>query len=144
MRKLAALVVGIAALALVTVAAGRVAPKKFTAHLNAAQEVPKQAVPAMAGTGTFTASILGSNISWKLTFSHLSGRVLAAHIHIGKVGVAGPITLPLCGPCKSGAHGTKGLTPPQLSAIGKGNTYVNVHTKNNPAGEIRGQLKPAM
>ena len=144
MRKLVVLAVGVAALGLATTAGSRVTPDHFTAHMNAAQEVPKQAVPAMAGTGTFTSSILGRDMSWRLTFSHLSGPALAAHIHVGKVGAAGAIIVPLCAPCKSGVHKTLALTPPQLSAIGKGNTYVNVHTKKNPAGEIRGQLKPAM
>ena len=53
--------------------------------------------------------------------------------------------IPLCGPCRSGAHGVfsgaLGGRSVLLAAILHGRTYVNVHTKKNPNGEIRGQVK---
>jgi hypothetical protein len=33
------------------------------------------------------------------------------------------------------------LTAAQLTALKVGSLYVNVHTVNNPAGEIRGQIE---
>ena len=47
----------------------------------------------------------------------------------------------LCGPCKSGKRGTATITHAQLRTIEAGRAYVNVHTKKNAAGEIRGQIK---
>jgi len=41
------------------------------------------------------------------------------------------------------AEGTFTPTPELLAAIETGNAYVNVHTAQLPAGEIRGQLRAA-
>jgi len=54
--------------------------------------------------------------------------------------VAGPVTLALCGPCRSGAAGRATVTGAALNALESGSAYVNVHTPRNPAGEIRGQV----
>jgi hypothetical protein len=116
---------------------------KLNATLNAAQEVPKQEVAVPNATGSFTGTLVESGdkytIKWKLTFKKLSGAAGAAHIHLGKKGKAGDVLVPLCGPCKSGAHGTAKVTKAVARAIKSGRTYVNIHTAKNPAGEIRGQ-----
>jgi hypothetical protein len=143
MKKLA-LVVGVAAFFVSSVAVGHVAAEKVTAHLNAGQEVPKPVGTRIGASGTFTGTLNNGTLTWRLTFSHLSGPATAAHIHLGKKGVAGAVTLALCGPCKSGAHGSHVMTPPQLGALSRGGTYVNVHTAKNPGGEIRGQIKVVM
>jgi CHRD domain len=93
-----------------------------------------------SATGVFLATLKGSSLSWRLTFSHLTGRAAAAHIHIGRIGVAGPVAVPLCGPCASGAHGSVRLTAKTRAEVLAGHTYVNVHTARNAAGEIRGQI----
>jgi mono/diheme cytochrome c family protein len=119
---------------------------KLKAPLTSRQEVPRPK-GAAAGSGQLTgaltvASATKTTLVWRLTFSRLTGPALAAHIHLGAGGKAGPIVVPLCGPCASGAHGTyiKRLPAAVLSAIVSGKTYVNVHTKLNPGGEIRGQV----
>jgi predicted lipoprotein with Yx(FWY)xxD motif len=81
-----------------------------------------------------------TTLAWTLSFGKLSGKAVAAHIHIGKPGAAGPIAVPLCGPCASGARGQVTLTAAQAAAIRAGGAYVNVHTQKNPSGEIRGQV----
>src|SRR5262245_34438914 len=121
---------------------------KVSARLKARTEVPRPTgVPATAaGAFTGTATELANNkarITWKLTFSHLSGRAIAAHIHLGKPGKAGPVALALCGPCRSGQKGTGLLTHAQFGRLEAGGAYVNVHTTKNPGGEIRGQIKAA-
>src|SRR6184192_3261093 len=79
----------------------RIGTRKGSAKLTAAREVPKpKGVPA-AAKGTFTGTLKGKKLTFKLTFAHLSGKALAAHIHKGKAGTAGPVIVPLCGPCKS-------------------------------------------
>jgi hypothetical protein len=55
-------------------------------------------------------------------------------------GQAGPVVVPLCGPCESPASGTANATAAVLDALQDGGTYVNVHTATNGPGEIRGQL----
>jgi Cu/Zn superoxide dismutase len=121
---------------------GIVASVKTT--LRAAQERPKPKGKLAKAKGTFTATVTRTGtsgvITWRLTFSKLSGRAVAAHIHTGARGKAGPVIVPLCAPCRSGARGRTTVSESVLNALGTGATYVNVHTPKNPAGEIRGQL----
>jgi hypothetical protein len=99
------------------------------------------AVSAGTITGGLTsATLTGTKLTWKLTFSHLSGSAVAAHIHSGAMRKAGPVIVPLCGPCKSGASGSAKVSAAVAKALQSGGTYVNVHTSKNPNGEIRGQL----
>ena len=116
------------------------------------------------GTGVFTASVNSSSLTYNLTFSNLSSPAIAAHIHFGQRGVNGSIIVFLCGgggkpACPSGggtvtgtvtaadvlgvpAQGvTAGSFADLLRILRSGDAYVNVHTTNHPAGEIRGQLR---
>jgi hypothetical protein len=119
---------------------------KLTANLKARFEVPRpQGVPVGA-TGQFTGTAVEQSsdrarVTWRLSFSNLSGRAQAAHIHAGRIGRAGGVMAALCGPCRNGQRGTTMISHAQLRAIRAGRTYVNVHTRRNAAGEIRGQVK---
>jgi Cu/Zn superoxide dismutase len=117
----------------------------ITTSLNARQERPRPTGKVGRATGTFTATVTKSGttgrLAWRLRFSGLTGRALAAHIHIGQRGRAGPVAVPLCGPCRNGARGTANVTAAGLAALERGRAYVNVHTKKNAAGEIRGQIR---
>jgi CHRD domain len=112
--------------------------------MRASQERPKPKGKVRRARGTFTATVTkaGSSavVAWRLTFSRLTGKAIAAHIHSGRRGVAGPVIVPLCNPCKSGASGRATVDASVLSALESGRAYVNVHTRKNPGGEIRGQL----
>jgi len=113
---------------------------RFSASLDRRQEVPSpKGVPVLA-SGRFTATVSGSKLTWKLTFKHLTGKATAAHIHLAKKGKAGPVAIPLCGPCTSSMSRTVAVTSAQMNAMKKGDAYVNVHTVKNPAGEVRGQI----
>lgn len=118
-----------------------------TTRLNARQEVPRPKGRANRARGTFTATVtkLGTSgtLSWRLRFSKLTGRAVAAHVHVARRGRAGPVAVPLCGPCRSGARGNATLEASTVAALEAGRAYVNVHTARNPAGEIRGQLPAA-
>ena len=116
----------------------------YAASLGAGAEVPKpRGVPAGAG-GTFTLTLTDTagkhTATWKLTFHNLSGKAAAAHIHKGRPGKAGPVIVPLCGPCRSGLTGSAKISEAVVVAIENGVAYVNVHTAKNAAGEIRGQV----
>lgn len=115
-----------------------------TTSLNSRQEVPKTKGSVRGAKGTFTATVTKSGttgrIAWRLSFSGLTGQAMAAHIHTGKRGKAGPVVLALCGPCRSGVRRSAQLTVSVLSALEAGRAYVNVHTARNPAGEVRGQI----
>ena len=112
--------------------------------LLANQERPRPKGKVARARGTFTATVTRSGttgvVAWKLTFGKLTGKAVAAHIHSGLRGKAGPVIVPLCAPCKSGRTGRATVSEAVLGALEAGRAYVNVHTKRNPAGEIRGQV----
>jgi hypothetical protein len=150
LKKFAPLVaLGVAALVVSGVATGATHARSktkmtFTAVLNIGQEKPVPKGAKSGAAGKFTATVNGTSITWKLTFSHLTGPVTAAHIHTGKKGVSGPVIVPLCGPCTSPASGTGTLTSAQLAQMKAGTTSANVHPAKNAGGEIRGQIKRSM
>ena len=113
---------------------------RFRASLNRGAEVPNPKSVSVLASGTFTATLSGSKLSWKLTFKRLTGNATAAHIHLGKKGKAGAVIVPLCGPCKSGVTGAAVVSKSIVNEMKAGDAYVNVHTIKNPAGEIRGQI----
>ena len=142
MSKLTTLLVAGAVYALVLAALSLAASRStvWTATLNSRQEVPKQVVKDTAAHGSFTGTLRGSKLKWKLTFAKLTGRAMQAHIHKGAKGKAGPIVVTLCVPCKNGQTGTARISAALLRAFNKHLLYVNIHTAKNPNGEIRGQL----
>jgi hypothetical protein len=129
---------------------------EFEAQMSGADEVP--AVNTLA-TGSATISIQGAQIVYQVDVQNIED-VLFSHIHIAPEGENGPVRLNLCGTddtpgCStigtgtlvSDSNGVTFGTPPitfdsLVSAIRAGNAYVNVHTTDNPGGEIRGQLVP--
>ncbi len=145
-KALVALIVATLGLAGLALASSQGETYKLTAKLKAGSEVPKPTGVPAAATGLFTGKTVElandkAKLTWKLTFSHLSGKAVAAHIHAGKPGKAGGVLVPLCGPCKSGQSGKAVITHAQEKKIEAGATYVNIHTAKNAAGEIRGQVK---
>ena len=84
----------------------------FQANLVGFQEVP--AVSSVA-QGQFRAVIVtDTQINFELTYHGLEGNITQAHIHFGKRGVAGGITLWLCGTATNpGPSGTQ--TCPQTA-----------------------------
>jgi CHRD domain len=115
-----------------------------TTRLTSRQEVPKPKGNVRGARATFTATVTTSGttgkMAWRLSFSKLTGRAVAAHIHTAQRGEAGPVAVALCGPCRNGMRRSSQLSPSVLAALQAGRAYVNVHTPRNPAGEVRGQI----
>lgn len=116
---------------------------KLSSAMNIGQETTRVKGAKAGAAGRFTATLNGTTLKWTLTFKNLSGAATAAHIHTAPRGVAGPVTVPLCGPCTSPASGTTVLTAAQVKDLLARKDYANVHTAKNPAGEIRGQITKA-
>jgi CHRD domain len=144
------LVTAAAATALALVGLALAAPQEDTYRLSATLkvrfEVPKPTGVRAGAAGRFTGTAVElendrARVTWRLTFSRLSGRAVAAHIHSGRPGKAGGVLAPLCGPCRFGQRGTATITHAQLRVLRSGRAYVNVHTPRNQAGEIRGQIR---
>lgn len=128
----------------------------FTAQLSAANEknndgTPKNTNSTATGSATFT--VHGNLVDFLVTANGLSGPATLSHIHVGSAtqngGVIWGFTI---NNVASGTitSGTIDLTQPpfiatvsadsMLTLWNSGNAYVNVHTSNNPAGEMRGQV----
>jgi Cu/Zn superoxide dismutase len=78
--------------------------------------------------------------------NQLSSTFQGAHIHNGAVGNNGPVVFDFTSRWTgSGAffYVTDTFTNDLAAIIQSGNAYVNVHTANNPGGEVRGQLVKA-
>jgi hypothetical protein len=116
------------------------ATTKFHAALSPSAEVPPT---KSTGTGEATASLdtATHELTYDITFSGLEGDATAAHIHgPAEAGKNAGVALPLGSAPKSPIKGTVKLTPEQEQALSSGMYYVNIHTKDNPGGAIRGQL----
>jgi glucose/arabinose dehydrogenase/plastocyanin len=124
---------------------GQIASVLWQSTLLGATERPASVQTSAAGTGQFL--LVGTRLHMNATYSGLSSLAGAAHIH-------GPAGLSLAAPVlvdlqtlNAGGFGTAGafagsveLTPDQLGHLVDGRTYLNIHTSQRPAGEIRGQI----
>ena len=129
----------------------------FTVELSGNEEVPPLQTDAK-GSAELTAPHF-DNIGYSVNVSNID-KVTMAHIHSGKIGENGPIvvtlfktetpsTEPINGNLVSGNITNANLEGPMAGktlidltkSMELGETYVNVHTEENPNGEIRGQIK---
>ena len=156
---------------LLQASAAHATPITFTGNLSGANEVPAVVSPG-TGLATIILDPTAQTIQISATFSGLTSNDVAAHIHccapLGtNAGVATTVPafpgFPLG--VTSGSYSSvvfdltqstiynpafvtlQGGTIPLAEAaliagIQNGQTYLNIHTVNNPGGEIRGQLEP--
>ncbi|MCP3384522.1 CHRD domain-containing protein [Bradyrhizobium sp. CCGUVB4N] len=120
--------------------AGPASAEKLKATLDGKSEVPAN---ASAGTGTadIDYDAATKKLSWKVTYSGLSGPATAAHFHgPAEAGKNAGVMVPIPGIATSPAEGSATLTDAQASDLQAGKLYVNIHTAANPGGEIRGQV----
>ena len=113
----------------------------YAVTMNGANEKPTAVTTS--GTGAAKITIYGRELKYEVSWSNLSGSATAGHIH-GRADASGT-AIPIV--TFSGVTGASGSTTgivqasvATLEAIVDGMAYVNVHTPNNPNGEIRGQL----
>lgn len=162
----AALAASAAALAAILLAssAAHAAPLTLRTDLSGDQEVPTVETPAN-GTALLRVDRLLRDIRFDVRVRGAVG-VTQAHIHCGPAGVNGPVVAFLFGPADPPVDVTGRLAVGTItnddimptegepcgmvvnniaslySAMLSGNAYVNVHTVDNPGGEVRGQIFP--
>lgn len=159
--------------ALAASSAGNAVAQEFKARLNGFFEIGalnnNTGAILTNGTGKLTLDVDPNSAAYKLTYSGLGSNVTQAHLHFGKVHVAGGIYAFLCTNLGNGPAGTPAcpptggtvtgtITPASilavpgqnitagdfnalLAAVGSNTTYANIHTVKFPAGEIRGQVQ---
>jgi hypothetical protein len=112
----------------------------FNVALTGAAEVPPNDSP---GNGTLEATFDTETmvLTWTIEYSGLTGEATAAHFH-GPAAAdanAGPV-IPIEGGLASPITGNATLDEAQAADLQAGIWYFNIHTAQNPDGELRGQL----
>jgi hypothetical protein len=128
----------------------------YVAILQSGSEVPPNA-EGSRGIAMFHINGDGQSMDYSVYFWNIVDPQMG-HIHLGGVGVNGPVVVPLfnstsivgnySGTIASGTVTAKDLTGPLqgktmddlFTAMKNGGAYVNFHTKKIPAGETRGQV----
>jgi hypothetical protein len=105
----------------------------------------KSQVPPNTSAGTGTADLdydaATKKLSWKITYSGLSGPVTAAHFHgPAAAGANAGVKVAIPNATSSPVEGSATLTDEQAADLTGGKYYINIHTAANPGGEIRGQV----
>jgi hypothetical protein len=120
--------------------AGPAFADKMKATLDGASEVPPTTT-AGKGTADIDYDPASKKLSWKVTYTGLSGPATAAHFHgPAEAGKNAGVKVPIPNATASPAEGSATLTDEQAADLMAGKYYVNVHTAANPGGEIRGQV----
>lgn len=117
----------------------------FSARFSGAQEVPMVSTEA-TGVGGFFLNANRDSLCITISVVGLSGDITGAHIHEGLPGENGDVLLNFTDNIEgnrivasiTGAD----LTGELIARMYKGELYFNIHTEDNPAGEIRGQIVP--
>jgi hypothetical protein len=115
------------------------AEKTYTVSMSGKAETPK-GDPNGRGTARIKIEASRGELCFALSWTAI-GTPVAAHIHKGRKGVAGPVVIPLFG----GTPKHKGCVKASKTLLSKINRnpagyYVNVHTQAFPAGAVRAQL----
>ena len=120
--------------------AGPAFAEKMKATLDGKAEVPPN-TSAGKGTADIDYDAATKKLSWKVTYSGLSGPATAAHFHgPAEAGKNAGVKVPIPNATSSPAEGSATLTDDQIADLTAGKYYINVHTAANPGGEIRGQV----
>lgn len=114
----------------------------FKATLNGTSEVPPNQTK---GTGEITATYDPATrmLTWKGNYSGLTGPVTAAHFHgPAEPGQNAGVLIPVPA-TTSPFEGSAPLDDAKAADLTAGKLYLNIHTREHPQGEIRGQVERA-
>jgi hypothetical protein len=114
------------------------------ADLEPSSEVPPR-VSRGHGTLNATFDTSSKSLNWTITYEGMSSPVTAAHFHgPAPVGQNANVQVPIAKDAlASPIKGSVTLNDKQVTDLMAGQWYFNVHTQQNPSGEIRGQVLPA-
>jgi CHRD domain len=114
--------------------------EQMKAMLDGKSENPPNAT-AGKGEADINYDPATKKLSWKLTYSGLTGPATAAHFHgPAEPGKNAAVAVAIPNATASPVEGSATLTDAQAADLEAGKYYVNIHTVANPGGEIRGQV----
>jgi alcohol dehydrogenase (cytochrome c) len=127
----------------VVASSGRVSAQvgSFRARLSPLP-VSGRTVRTITGLGQVRATLDGNRLTVTGTYQGMSSPATAAHLHFGTPGRPGPLAQPLevtTSP-EGEVTGTAELTDQQVDALQTQSLYVQIHSEDNPAGELRGWI----
>ena len=123
-----------------SLASAQAATETIKAELSSGTETPPN---DSKGTGTLTGTYdpESRKLTYDVTYDKLTGPATMAHFHApAPVGKSAGVEVPIKGSVASPIKGEVTLTDAQAKNLTDGETYFNVHTAKNKAGEIRGQV----
>jgi hypothetical protein len=129
-----------------TLTLAHAAPVSFEVPLDGAQQVPPVQTSG-SGKADLTYDASTRVVTWNVSFSGLSSQATMAHFHgpapAGKnAGVKVWMSQKGNMEVTSPLSGQATLSPDDAKLFEAGDMYMNVHTKDHPDGEIRGQVVP--
>jgi hypothetical protein len=110
----------------------------FTATLSGANEVPPNESTA---TGNAELTYNRNTRVFQIVVEFSGFEAIGAHIHRGGEGVNGPVVWGFEPPVSPINYTSEPLTAEQEDELYNELYYVNIHSEEFPAGEIRGQLR---
>jgi len=120
--------------------AGSASADKMKATLDGKSQVPPNSSTA-TGSADIDYDPASKKLSWKLSYSGLSGPATAAHFHgPAEAGKNAGVAVAIPNATSSPVEGSATLTDAQAADLMAGKYYINIHTAANPGGEIRGQV----
>ncbi len=112
---------------------------KLQAELKGSNEVPPN-TSSGSGKAEATYDTDTKALTYTITFAGLSGPAMGAHFHgPSEAGKNAGIALPFK-TVQSPIQGSATLTDNQAADLLAGKWYANIHTAQNPGGELRGQM----
>jgi hypothetical protein len=121
---------------------GASGPKMDSYHavMSGSQEVPAVQTPA-TGMADVWFNAATMELSWKVSYQGLSSAPTAGHIHgPAATGSNAGVLVPFASVANPTFEGKATITQAQATQLAGGLWYVNIHSQQHPAGEIRGQL----
>lgn len=113
---------------------------KYQATINSNNTIPK-ATSSAQGSAALEYNKATKVLTYNITYQGLTPTV--AHIHKAEPAwETGPAIIPFSNVGTSPITGSATLTQDQENFLRFGNLYINIHTKEYPYGEIRGQILP--
>lgn len=127
-----------------TLSLAQAAPVAFSVPLTGSQQVPPVQSPG-SGSADLTYDSGTKMVTWNIVFSGLSSQATMAHFHgpaaAGKnAGVKVWLSKQGSKEVTSPMSGQATLSADDAKMLEAGDMYINVHTKDHPSGEIRGQV----